>query len=211
MVTIGLKGLANFMSASLVRRRSVLRDYKYYSQPGPAQAIYYGEARNALVEYYQGRHEPPWLFAQAEQFDGLAEQSAGQTRAMYRNNARGLRLYARHFGDRRYELLEDLELSLTFGDVVVTVRPDLHAMERRRRKLIRLEFSKTPPTETTIHVVTRGLYEAARQAGLDVGPSGGVYLDVPRGQAHTGGPLGARLQREVQAACETIAAIWDNL
>jgi hypothetical protein len=122
-----------------------------------------------------------------------------------------VRAYATHFAERRFEVLPELRLMLRFGDVEVSVFPELHVREGKREKIVKLEFSATPPELNRIRVISQAMFEAAEVAGLGISSSQVLYLDVPRGNEHRGARLGARMRNDIEATCQIISAIWDTL
>ncbi len=209
---ISLKGLADYMTASHTRQRTVLRQFKF-PQEDEAQAkiVYYREARDRVAVLHRSGRDGAWLTLQAAQLETLAAMSTGQTKTRLRHNARGLRDYARNFASRSFEILDDLRLSLQFGDVVVSVVPDLHVREKGKEKLIKLEFSAAEPLPAAVQVISQAMFEAAEQANLGLPSASVLYLDVPRGVAHKGARLGSRMRRDIESVCLSISAIWDTL
>jgi hypothetical protein len=78
-------------------------------------------------------------------------------------------------------------------------------------KIIKWEFSNEAPDDGTIKIVSQGLFEAARLAGVDLKSQQVLYCDVPRGIEHRGARLGARLGKDIEAACKTISDIWSRI
>jgi hypothetical protein len=209
---ISLKGLADYMTASPTRQRSVLRQFKYPEEDeAQAKIIYYREARDRVAVLHRSGYDADWLHQQAMQLEALASLSLGRTKTRLRHNARGLRSYANHFADRNFEILGDERLSLKFEDILVTVTPDLHVREKGQERLIKLEFSAAEPTNQAVQVISQAMFEAAVQAKLGIPSSGVLYLDVPRGVAHKGARLGSRMRNDIESACLSISAIWDRL
>jgi hypothetical protein len=100
---ISLKGLADYMTASHTRQRTVLRQYKYPEEDeAQAKIIYYREARDRVAVLHRSDRDSNWLLQQAAQLDTLAAMSTGQTKTRLRHNARALRAYANHFGGSQF-------------------------------------------------------------------------------------------------------------
>ncbi len=211
MIRISLKGLAKFMTGNSAKQRKVLRDYKYPDPEGHAQATYYREARDFIVSHHQSGHSPLWLPERAAILDTLASQSAGQTKVRLRNNARALREYANHFGKRTFKVLRDVNLGIEHAGVLVTFAPDLHIKEGEKEKIIRLDFTKEPPDDKTVKIITQAMFEAQATLGMGLPSAAVLYLDVPRGQTHKGARAGSRMRTEIEAACKNISALWDGI
>lgn len=209
---VSLKGLADFMTSSAVRQRSILRQYKYPDEDeARAKIIYYREARDRIAAYHRSTHTVTWLGEEASSLAGLAASNVGRTRTRLQHNARGLRAYATHFSGRHFEVLPDITQYLNYGDVTVTVRPDLHVRERSKEKLVKLEFGVEDPPEQLLHIIAQSMFEAAEIGGLCLSSACIICLDVPRGREIRGARAGSRMRNEIQAACANISSIWDTI
>ena len=212
MKKLSLKGLADFITAPPARQRSTLKQYKYPAEhDARARILYYREARDRIAAYNRGRQQCSWLLTEAHALDALAALSAGATKTRLSHNATALRAYAKHFGPRPFEVIDDLTLKLSYGDVVVTVHPDLHAVERAKEKIIKVEFALHRPSDQMVKIICQAMFEAAQQAKMGLTSSRVLYLDLRRGTQHKGARMGARVRAEIEAACSNISAIWDKL
>ena len=211
MIKISLKGLAKFMTGGAAAQRKILWDFKHPDPEGSAQARYYKEARDRIAAFHGHQHADGWLSQQAGTIASHALTSAPAAKVRLQNNARALRAYERHFGDRQFEILPDLSLELTYSGVRVSVQPDLHVRELGREKIIKLEFSKKEPNAKAVKIMAQGLFEAATKAALGLSSTDVLYLDCVRGTAHKGARVGARMGKEIEAACQNIAALWPGI
>jgi hypothetical protein len=212
MIRLSLTGLAKYMTASPANQRRILRDFKYPNEDEAyAKRLYYREAREHIVAFHRRSRPVEWLLDQAEQLAELGEFNGGMSEVRLKHNNRALRQYAKHFGTRTFEMLDDLPLALTFGEVRIGINPDLHVRETSKEKIIKLDFGSTAPTPEVIKIVSQCLFEAARGAVDSLTSSSALYFDVARGLEHRGARAGARTLAEMEAACETIAAIWPQL
>lgn len=213
MKKLSLKGLADYMTASATRQRSILRTYKYPDEDeARAKILYYREARERIAAYhFSGNQDPQWLVDQARNLDTLAKYSLRRRRARLEHNAYGVRQYARHFAERRFKVLAEFSRDLRFDDVFVSVYPDLHVIEDGTEKLIKLEFTKEEPSPDLVKIITQCMFEAARDAGCGIAAASVLLLDVPRAKSHRGARMGARMARNIEATCKNISAIWDSL
>ncbi len=212
MIQISLKGLAKFMNASAAGQRKALHDYKFPAEEGQAQAKYYRDARNAISKYHEQKHPESWLLQKAA--DLLLDAQAApkpQIATRLRNNARAIKSYAAYFPPGLYEVLSDVKLALNFGNVLVTVNPDLRVRERGKEKLLKLDFATDEPDATLITIISQAMLEAALADGMELSSSQVLYVDVPRGVRHKGARLGARMRTNIEAACQNIAAIWNTI
>ena len=212
MIQLSLKGLAKFMTASAAGQRKVLHDYKYPAAEGQAQAKYYREARNAIARYHKQKHPESWLVQEAADLL-LASKAAPkpQIATRLKNNARALKYYATHFSSALYDVLPDVNLALTFGEVLITVNPDLHVQEKAKEKLVKLDFAADAPDAAVIKIISQAMLEAALADGMTLASSQVLYVDVPRGINHKGARLGAQMRKNIEASCQNIAAIWNTI
>jgi hypothetical protein len=208
---ITLKGLAQFMTSRPARQRKILKDFKFPDPEGHAKALYYAEARKAVHAFHSQGNDVGILVRTSLRLERRAVEEGGASARRLRNNVTALTQYATHFVGQLYEVLADRRLQLEYGPVVITVVPDLHVRERRREKIVKVEFSKDEPSPLMIQIITQGMLQAADQAGIDLRSGDALYIDVRRGALHRGGRTRAALARDIEAACMNIADMWDSI
>ena len=212
MIRLSVKGLADYMTASPTRQRSILRGYKYKGEDeSRAKTLYYGEARSNIAAYHKNGHEPEWLKAKAELVAELAALSRGSRRIRLRNNVRALRSYERHFSDRPFEVIGPLRLHLDFAEVRLSVTPDLWVREGAKEKIVKLDFASKAPDGDVIKIISQCMFEAAKGEIDDCTSTSVLYLDVPRGREHRGARANARTLRDIEATCENISVLWESI
>lgn len=209
---LSVKGLADFIAATPSRQRTIVRQFKYpKDDDARAKITYYREARDVVEAHHRGGHDRAWLETQAMHLDELGSYLSGRRRTRLKHNARAIRAYAANFAHRPFKLLPGLTIPLAYGDVRITVVPDLHVEERSRRKIVKLEFGVDPPSDNEIRVISQLLFEASIKAGLGLPSAGVLYLDVGRGSEHRGARAGSQMRRNIEDACKTISAIWEDI
>jgi len=207
-----IKGLADYMTATPSRQRTIIRQYKYPQEDeGRAKIHYYREARDLIAAYHTAGKRRAWIEGEALRLDSIAAYSNRWSKARLENNARAVRAYSKHFGGRDFVVLDDLNLGLEYGDVLVTVRPDLHVIEKDKEKIIKLEFATKAPDPLMVKIIAQGMFEAAIEEGMDLKSAQVLYLDVLSGKEHKGARLGARMRKDMAAACDTISDIWPSI
>ena len=97
------------------------------------------------------------------------------------------------------------------GEVTITAVPDLFVDEHGKKKLIKLDFSAHKPNEEAVQIMLRLMHDAAMAAGLPVAPADVIYLDIARQAQHNGKKLNKQLKKNIDAACETIQAVWPTI
>lgn len=212
MIRLTLSGLAKYMTSAPARQRTILRDFKYPNEDEAlAKRLYYREAQEHIVAFHRNARDREWLLERAQQLAFLAEMNGGRSGIRLRHNVRALRQYARNFCDRDFEVLDPLRLSLEYGQVRISVVPDLHVREKGKEKIIKLDFAVDVPSADAIRIASQCLFESSRGVVEDLTSSSALYLDIARGVEHRGARAGARTLADITAACETIAAIWPQL
>lgn len=212
MIKISVKGLAKFITSSPAAQRKVLRDYKYPDDDEPsAMRLYYKDATDRIQAYHQSGHGREWLRAKVSDIAELASLTPGRSGTRLRHNARALSLYERHFADRELEPQGQLWLRLNVGGVVITVSPDLYVLEKGKLKVLKLEFGKDEPSTQTVKVISQTMFEAAKGSVPGITSSSVLLLDVPRGVEHRGARAGAKMLREIEAACLSIESMWPDI
>lgn len=211
-IRMSVRGLAKYIVGSPSQQRRVLQDYKYPDGDEPAaMRQYYQDATNAVRVFHRYGHDRAHLREQGQALAAKARDAQGGTATRLRNNARVVLQYEQGFGSRVFEMRPVAKMRLDFGDVQVALVPDLHVVERGKSKLIKLSFGSEEPNEVEVRVVVQCLYEAAnRQMGEFSGNAVSLF-DVPRATEHRGARAGARMLREIEAACDTIAGIWPRI
>ena len=139
---ITLKGLAQFMTSRPARQRKILRDFKFPDPEGRAKALYYAEARRAVHAFHSQDNDVGILVRTSLRLERRALEAEAAAARRLRNNVSALTQYATCFAGQRYEVLPNRHLQLEYGPVVVAVAPDLHVLERRREKVVKVEFTK---------------------------------------------------------------------
>jgi hypothetical protein len=213
MISITVKGLAKFMTASPAQQRKVVRDFKYPKlDESAAQQKYYKEARTIITAYHRARRPPEWLLQKAAQLQALAQQEHNsRSRTRLNHNVRAVRAYHQYFRKKQFELLDRESLYFDSGNIRVKVTPDLRVIEDEVEKIIKLEFSVGAPPDDLVKIVSQVMYESANKSGV-VFPSASVlYYDVPRGVAHKGARARTRMLGNIRAACATIEDIWEAI
>jgi len=212
MIKITAKGLAKFMTSGPASQRTVLRDFKFPRSPeARAQTLYYAEARGGIRQYHENNNRPSTIVRIAEQLKGKMERATGPSRTRLGHNVRALESYLENFASSQFRILKSPALKYLHANVNVNASPDLLVAEDGREKLIKLDLAADAADETLIRIVLQVMYEAAVAAGLRVAPRDVIYLDISRGILHRGARARARLRRDIDAACENIAAMWEGI
>lgn len=211
-IRLGLKSFATFVCAKPARGRRILHDHKYPEPEGAAQAKYYGQALSAIARYHTHAHEAEWLGQKAEELRGEAAQTGRQQLATkLRSNAKALDAYAEHFALPKYTGEPPPQLSLRIGRIVVGASPDLSLLVRGDARLVKLAISKEAQDAEVARVMAQVMFEAARRDDPTLASSRIRVLNLATGEEIRGARLGSRRMNDIEAACETIEALWDAM
>lgn len=215
VINLGLKGLADYMTSNAAAQLKTLRDYKYPSGvESAARTRYYSNARSTIREYHRSGRPPAWLLEQARRIRSRGHGQSSGIQTKCNSNARAIESYHHHFRNKSFELLDDLKLELSVGQVRIRMAPDLHVREKRRTRVVRLEFSANRPSRDRnklFKIMGQAMFEAADYAGLGLNSSAVLCFDVPEGDVHKGARVRSRMRAEIEAACQTIEAVWPTL
>src|SRR5260370_591661 len=77
-------------------------------------------------------HPVQWLREKAAILQTTAGALGGRVATRLRHNSRGLNDYATHFPSKAYEVLTERKFYVSFGDVRISILPDLHVREKTR-------------------------------------------------------------------------------
>ena len=204
---ISLTGLAKFMTASSSAQRKVLKDYKYREPEGVAQAAYYREGRRTVQGFHRDARDRDWLLTEATALSGQKAGLPDGAQKRLESNVRAIRAYARHFSDRNLAFESPPKLEYAHAGLVINVRPDLWGTERGHR-LIKVQFAKPSDPEQTAKVIGQVMLAAATEAGMNLPSSAMRVWDCRKGEDYKLARVGARLQADIEAACETISDLW---
>lgn len=210
-IKIGVKGLAQFMLASPSGQRRILRDYKFPTPEGRAKGAYYADAVNGIRQFLLSGNDGRVILGAA---DRLRDQERTATKpstiTRLKQNRAALTAYLRNFPDWRIAILQTSGLVLTHGDVRISARPDICVMDGTT-KFVKLDCGKPTPEQKLINVVVQVMYQAAVANGQQVRPQDVIYVDVRRATRSKGARARSRIDRDVEAACANIEALWPSI
>jgi hypothetical protein len=212
MKKLSLRGLAKYMTASPHMQRQTLHEFKYPNEAAAAaMRHYYVPAVQAVTVYHANNRGADWLRECAAALDAQAAVEAQAGRSLkLTSNAKALRHYAKNFADRKFTILKQPICRLQYGDVIISVRPDLRVIENGTEKIIRLGFHSKAPDPRAVKIEAQCLFEGAAQE-LSLSSSQVLHFDVPRGSVTKGARLGARLTKDITATCAMISTLWDSI
>lgn len=218
---ISLNKLAEFMNASIPRQRRIIRDQKF---PPDYQTVYYREAQEAVASCLAS--DLTDIDSVERQIDILNQQAPGTVGAQRRiaANVDALEVFLTMLDDINLQgaeptLASNAAPKLRVRNVDVSVRPEvLLNSENRNGPIVgalKIHFPKTNPlNDQSAGYVSAALQEWARIHRIDEGQMLGTLcpiLDIGSRTFYDGVRSTRQRLRDLEDACETIAALWPSI
>ncbi len=222
-IKFGLSEFAAYMVAGARSRRTQLTAKKFPKDKDNIPSRYYAHVGKLVREYHAEGHKPEWLEFEALAQDAKAAavltnasaedaEKAKYKADQHKNFARVLRAYKRHFARRKLQILPQIDVPYTVGGVRISIRPDLHVIQGKTEKVIKLWCKgENRPKPDEIKVITQLMLDSANRHGHMMSGSQVILFDVEAGQIHRGAKLGARFGKDILAECQAIEALWPTL
>ena len=206
-----LNGVVRLMSApTAAAREKVLGDFKYPAEGG-AQGNYYGWARAAVRKYHVVGNKPE-VFDQEEQ-EMLARMVGANSATVGKleHNLRVIRAYRNLFGDRLFAPQPHNPKTVFCEGVEVNLRPDMVALEKKRTRLIRYEFSKDGARPEELRHTMQLLFFYARETGISVENQDCQLLVVADGTCHKASGPSKSFESQFKAAMREANRLWKDI
>lgn len=213
---ISAKGLAEFLNASPARRRSIARNYKFPSEgEGVGRAVYYSAALSAIRSFHRSQGNPGVFADSIQALELKLKEFTGKKdrlkKARAENNIRAIQMYARQFGQAKYNLLPSPRLRYEIGNVVITATPDLLVETRRKQFLIKLDLGKKGLKPEVIDFLLYVFYQAVLAARLPIESQRILYLEASTGREYACPTNSSLLRRRLKSATEAYADVWSTI
>lgn len=219
---ISINQLAEFMIAKSARQREIIRRNKFKQD---FLVVYYKEASEAVSLCLSSNMTDLYIIENA--ISSLEQKSPDKigTQRRLTANIGALEAFQSmlddiNFGEASPELGEQSPPRLKFHGVEVSVRPEivLSAKGKAGKQLIgatKLYMSRgTPLTDTSAGYISAALQEHCRRnlshRGDYSAPLCGV-IDVGSKHVFPGVKATAARIKDIEAACQNIAALWDSI
>jgi hypothetical protein len=212
---ISINKLGEYLTATPSRRRKIIRDQRF---PPPFQVARYADAERAIVQYVRSDGDDRVLVAALDQLTGRQPNTPWERNQIdLCQEAIVAFLEIDDLDVSSFELIEPCgPPTLTFANVSVSVLPNLDlASSKARRGALKLYFAKTHPLDDAaaeyICAVTHRHAEE-RNGGAGTADHRSVFVvDVFARRVFDCPKATTRRLRDVEAACEEIAAGWASL
>lgn len=209
-IKLSLRNFVKYFCATPSGKRKVLRDEKYPNPEGHAQIVFYREARKVIKEFHRGTRDLLWMREQSKSLNDGAAKERPQVAVRLKSNARAIDMYSKNFGSKKFTVLENLGSDVIFGDVRISVRPDLHVRESGRERVIKLDFTKLGNSLAN-QIAAQLVFQASVTSGWGLKPADCLVYGLSTGNEFKGRPLGSRLLADINVECDNIGLVWDNI
>lgn len=217
MAQISVNKLGEYMTATPTRRRSIVKDQQ---KENPFIFARYNDARNAFCDLLTGSMSPDELDLKIEELSQFSSDKP-MVESDKHASAQALEVLK--------ELVDELEvknvviekpaqfedLSIQIAGVTVKARSDLlfrDAENNKIRGFVKLHFSQTAPlNQQAAHYVAATLKRSLEEKfgdEVELDPKISYVIDVPTESVHESPKATKKLLKDVEAACEEIAARW---
>jgi hypothetical protein len=210
-IKISVNCLAKYMTSTPSQQRKILQGIKYKTDENRAMINYYKEARSIIKEYYKFKFDSIWLINKARQLDQQSALLSGQSRIRLRRNGDIIRNYANYFKDKIFDYRSPLKLKFAINNVCINIYPDLNVLEKKKNKIIKLDFVKNLPDRSIAKIICQLTFEACKKENIILPSSYFEYFDVERGSIHKFARSGSKLKADIEATCLNIEAVWDSI
>ena len=210
---ISLTDFVKFMMASSSQQRTILRRHKYEDDvEGVAIRKYYREAYNTLHRFYRGNHPPAWLSGQADLVAASSTPPTPRGQARIDHNVDSIRQFEACFGNRKIDgRSPGPMLSYSHDNLIVKVYTDIFGTEGRFDRSIKFHFADSKDPEQFAKIVCQVMFEAACNAGYVISSSAVRVWDRYSCKEYKLARVGARIRKDIEAACTAIVALWETL
>lgn len=180
-IKVAATGVAEFVSATPARRRSILRPYKNKkSGEAVGRGNYYQKALNAIRKFHKNNNDAGIINDSIAALALRAKEAGIDKREVTKckHNIRVLEAYLKHFRQKPFKVVPGKKLIYTIGSLTITCSPELSVECNGERLLIKLYFSQKKPLPLQIPVLLHLFREAAATVGLEVKPQNILCLDM---------------------------------
>lgn len=219
MAKISVNKLGEYLTATPSRRRAIVKE-----QQKDSTFIFgrYNDARNAISDYLTGVIQEAELQLRIDELANTSSESpfiAGDKKA----SADALEKFK--------DLVDDLDLrntviekgtnfeeqSIDIAGVSIKARSDLILKDSKTEKIcgfIKLHFSQTAPLNAVgaayVGAIVKKTLEEKYGESAAIDPKKGFVIDIPSESIHETPKATKKLLKDVEAACEEIAARWSR-
>lgn len=210
-IKLAATGVAEFVSATPARRRSILRLYKNKKSGETAgRGNYYQKALSAIRRFHKYGDQGIIRDAVAALKLAMGSQTDKREIAKSRHNVRVLEAYLKFFRNRKFKVVPGKNLFCTVGPLTVTCSPELNVEDSGERLLIKLYFSEKKPLPLQIPVLLHLFRESALNIGLNIKTQNIICFDMD-GNVYQCSPNRGAMNQLVQGVAGDIQDVWNSL
>jgi hypothetical protein len=211
-IKLAATGVAEFVSATPARRRSILRPYKNTkSGEAAGRGNYYQKALNAIRRFHKNDNDAGIIndtIAALKQTGETTKDKREATKC--RHNIRVLEAYLKYFRKRKFKVVPGKKLFCTAGSLTVTCSPELNVEDSGERLIIKLYFSDKKPLPMQIQVLLHLFREGALNVGLEIKAKNIVCFDMDGNISECPANRTA-MNKIIEGVAGDIEQVWDGL
>jgi hypothetical protein len=173
---------------------------------------YYRSAIAAIATYHRNGNDPS-VFKNAKKtlLTKLATCEKPGSAIIIKNNLRAIDQYQMHFGTKHYIVRPVPKLKIVVGEITISTRADLCALQGDDLVLIRLDMTKKAGNRVEVESLLSIIAEAAKSNGVKVKPMNVVCLRTEDGDEIQGHQLRRNEREAINLASKEIAMMWGSL
>jgi hypothetical protein len=211
-IKLAATGVAEFVSATPARRRSILRPYKNTkSGEAAGRGNYYQKALNAIRRFHKNDNDAGIIndtIAALKQTEETTKDKREATKC--RHNIRVLEAYLKYFRKRKFKVVPGKKLFCATGSLTVTCSPELNVEDNGERLLIKLYFSEKKPLPMQIPVLLHLFREGALNVGLQIKAKNIVCFDMDGNVSECPANRTA-MNKIIEGVAGDIEQVWNGL
>jgi hypothetical protein len=211
MIKLSAREMARYLVSDSPARLQLLRERRYRGPEAVARARFYAESRRTIEAYHRGGLSRDAIEARITAMRREARYASPYLTTELLNNADILERYLYYQGHRTLHLAPAPAANLVRGDVEITVRPSLFAIEDEdQRRLIFLELRERYSPQA-MRALAELAFEAFRRVLPDLPPDAVQVIDIRRGMIIELQQAGSGIGRDLAEACKAISVLWPQL
>jgi hypothetical protein len=203
--------MAQYLVSDEEARLQLLRKRKYLSLESIARVRFYSEARRSIAAYHRGALSRDVMEAKIIAMRDEARYCSPFQRTELLCNADILERYLYYQGYRTLHLAPAPAADLVIGQVEVTVRPSLFAIEDEDQRRLIFHELREQFSQAAMRVIAELAFAAFRPVLPNLPPQAVQVIDIRRGIVTELQQAGTSVRRELSEACRAIGLVWPRL
>lgn len=195
------------------RRMAGLKQSKYPAKKeNQIPYKYYRPAIAAIIRYHKKNNDPAVFddaIAKLQEKIDSAEQYS-KTIAP-RHNLRAIENYRLQFKNRQFKPESISPMHFLHADVLVGAKPEMVAIEKGERKLVRFDMKIPKPDQVEVDALLDIMYLSAVAGGVHVQAEDVLLLRLEDGSCFNGRKVTSSRRSQLKDACKEIKDRWEEI